>query len=319
MAVFTPVTLEEARAFLVAYDVGDVRALDPIAEGVENTNFRVDTDAGRFVLTLFEKRVDPADLPFFMTLTTHYANEGLPVPLPRKTKVGQALGALNARPAALIEWKEGAWKREPSVEDQRRAGVVLAQLHARAPSNIGERDNAFGPAGWRAIFNACANAARADHGHLVADLDQELTALDAAWPAVTAALPAGVIHGDYFPDNVLWRGDAISGVIDFYFAAKDVIAYDLAVALLAWGFDLDGRERPGALGAFRAGYESVRPLNDAEAEAMPVLLRGAATRFTLSRLHDLVHHDPAWVVTPKDPYAFHRRLVAVRDGAAAVA
>jgi homoserine kinase type II len=304
MAVFTPVEEADAEPFISRYGLGLV-ALTPIAEGVENTNYRLDTDRGRFVLTLFENRTDAASLPFCLGLTAHAADKGLPAARALTDRDGQAVGELNGRPAAILEWLPGAWKRAPSPADQRQAGALLARLHLAGADFPLERIDPVGPAARRALFErSLTRAAPADRA--LVDRLAPWVLTGAADPA--AGLPHGPIHADYFPDNLLFEGDAPSGLIDFYFGCTGAYAYDLAIALSAWGFDADGLPSPVALAAFRAGYESVRPLSPAEAAALPALGAVAAVRFTLTRLHDRLFHDPTRLVTPKDPTPFLRRL-----------
>lgn len=305
MAVFTQVEEADAEPFIRRFGLGPLRALTPIAEGVENTNYRVDTDGGRFVLTLFEGRTNEAALPFCLGLTAHAFTAGLPCARPLKDRHGRAILRLNDRPAALLEWLPGAWKREPSLENQVAAGALLARLHIAGSDYSLIRPNPVGAAARRALFDRCQTRA--------IGADQSLLDLMAPWvddrgPDPAAHLPVGPIHADYFPDNLLFEGDAPTGLIDFYFACTDVLAYDLAIALSAWGFDAEGTALPGAIAAFQSGYEGVRPLNPAERAALPELGAVAAVRFTLTRLHDRLFHDPKALVTPKDPAPFLRRL-----------
>ncbi|TFW12294.1 homoserine kinase [Brevundimonas intermedia] len=308
MAVFTPVSLAQASGFLSAYDIGEVVELTAIAEGVENTNYRLDTTSGRFVLTLFEGRTDEASLPFCLGLTAHLAGRGFACPTPIENRAGGWLGRLNGRAAAVIEWKTGAWLRSPSAADQAAAGAVLARLHLTAADFELGRDNPVGPAMWRRLADRCAGgAARAsvEDGGL---LDRVEAALARLGDPFTDDLPGGAIHADYFPDNILFENGTVSAVIDFYFGCTGAFAYDLAIALSAWGFDAEGRAIPEALAAFQRGYEMVRPLTAAEREALPRLGEAAALRFTVTRLHDRIFHDPANLVTPKDPAVFLRRM-----------
>lgn len=304
MAVFTPVADDQARAFLAGYQLGELVELAPIAEGVENTNYRLDTQQGRFVLTLFEGRTDEASLPFCLGLTAHLAERGFPAPRPIADRSGGWLGRLNGRAAAVIEWKTGAWLRASSEADQATAGAVLARLHQTAAAYPGRRDNPVGPAAWRRLADRCAAGASCRDRALLDQVETALARLGDPFPD----LPTGAIHADYFPDNVLFRDGAVSGVIDFYFGCTGAFAYDLAIALSAWGFDAEGRPLPAALAAFQRGYEAVRPLAEAERAALPLLGEAAALRFTLTRLHDRIFHDPSKLVTPKDPAVFLNRL-----------
>lgn len=305
MAVFTPVEEAEAEPFIRRYGVGPLRALTPIAEGVENTNYRLDAAQGRFVLTLFEGRVDERDLPFCLGLTRHAADRGLPCARALPDADGQPVGRLNGRPAAILNWLPGVAKTDLSLADQAAGGALLARLHLTGADYPAVRANPLGPAQRRALFDRCDDRA--------AGADRQLLNRMAPWvagdaPDPAAGLPRGPIHADYFPDNLLFEGEGVSGLIDFYFACVDALAYDLAIALSAWGFDADGAPRPAALKAFQSGYESVRPLTAHERVALPDLGALAAVRFTLTRLHDRLFHDPAALVTPKDPAPFLRRL-----------
>jgi len=305
MAVFTPVTEAEARTYLRTYDLGELRELTPIAEGVENTNYRLETTAGRFVLTLFEHRTRADALPFCLGLTNHLADRGYPAPRPMPDRAGAWIGQLNGRAASIIEWRAGDWLRTPDLDDQRTAGRALARLHLAAADFGGQRTNPVGPADWRALADRCAPVAEGEDRRILNRLEQELA--DRVGRPLKN-LPEGPVHADYFPDNVLFLNGEISGVIDFYFACVDTLAYDLAIALNAWGFDATGRPEPAAIAAFLAGYESVRPLVHAERLALPDLGARAVVRFSLTRLHDRLLAAPDALVTAKDPVPFLRRL-----------
>jgi homoserine kinase type II len=305
MAVFTPVEEADAEPFIRRFGLGALHALTPIAEGVENTNYRLDTDQGRYVLTLFEGRTDEASLPFCLGLTGHAAARGLPCARALSDEDGQSIGRLNGRPAAILNWLPGAQSLSLSLAEQRAGGAMLARLHLASADYAAHRDNPVGAAARQALFERCNERATG--------ADRMMLARMAPWASPgdvgqTDNLPRGAIHADYFPDNVLFEGGAVSGLIDFYFACTDALAYDLAIALSAWGFDDQGAPIPAALDAFQSGYESVRPLSEAERVALPDLGAVAAVRFTLTRLHDRLFHDPKALVTPKDPAPFLRRL-----------
>lgn len=305
MAVFTPVSREEVEAHLKRYDLGRVLEFEPIEEGVENTNYRLLAEAGPHVLTLFERRTDSAALPFCLGLTERLIQRGYPAPTPRRTREGELTSMLNDRPTAIVEWLPGRWLRRPTPADAEAAGRALAEWRRAAEGYAAVRANPFGPAGWRTLLDRCFAAPPGSQGATLDRLARTLDRLDQDWPT---DLPIGPIHADYFPDNVLFEDGRVTGVIDVYFACVDASAYDLAVALGAWGFDGDGSPAPGRLEAFRRGYEAVVPLSRPESAALPLLCAGAALRFTLSRLHDRLFHDPTWLVTPKDPDAYLRRL-----------
>ena len=287
-------------------------SLHPIAEGVENTNYRLETEGARYVLTLFEARTDAASLPFCLGLTDHLARRGFPAPKPVPNKDGDWVGSLNGRPAAVIEWLPGGWLRDPSRAEIEAAGATLARLHLEARSFPIQRANPVGPSVWRVLADRSATMAGGEDREILGGVEAALARLGDPW---AEDLPRGPIHADYFPDNVLFENRQVSGVIDFYFGCTDLLAYDLAIALSAWGFDGSGVAIPGAVEAFRRGYETVRPLTPAETVALPRLGEAAAIRFTLTRLHDRIFHDPTKLVTPKDPGAFFRRAAWWREAA----
>jgi homoserine kinase type II len=305
MAVFTPVSEDAARAFLEEYEIGALEALEPIAEGVENTNYKLTAGGRGFVLTLFEKRTRAEDLPAILGLTAHLATQGFPAPGPVPRKDGALLGAVRGRPATIITWAPGVWLRDPSLPELERAGAALGDLHRLSDDAPPMHPNPFGPAAWRRLAEACAAKSSATWDPLIGALTEEVAHLSEIWPA---ALPAGAIHADYFPDNVLFHEGRVSGVIDFYFGCRDARAYDLAIAINAWCYTAAGGFRADASAAFCKGYAARRPLSPDERAALPTLCRGAAARFTLTRLYDVLHADPNALVRLKDPNPFAARL-----------
>ncbi|WP_395665177.1 homoserine kinase [Methylocella sp.] len=305
MAVYTEVSDAELAAFLEHYDLGRARALKGVAEGVENSNFILRTEAGVYILTLYEKRVDAACLPFFLGLMNHLSARGLDCPQPVPMRSGGALGELNGRPAAIVTFLEGVCRDRPDARDCAELGRALARLHLAAADFKGVRENTLGPSAWPQLFAPVA--ARADDlsPGLQTTIARELAYLAANWPE---GLPRGVIHADLFPDNVLFLGAEISGLIDFYFACVDYLAYDLAVCLNAWCFSPEGRFDAAKATAFFDAYRALRPLSAAEARALPVLARGAALRFALTRLVDWLNVPPGALVTPKNPLEYVGKL-----------
>jgi homoserine kinase type II len=312
MAVYTEVTDEALRAFLADYDLGGLIAFRGIAEGVENSNYALRTERGDFILTLYEKRVDPAELPYFLGLMEHLAGRGLPCPTPVHGRDGAALRALCGRPAAICTFLEGVWPRRVRPEHLAPLGAALARLHAAGEGFAVVRPNALGPAGWAPLLDGCRERGNEVAPGLIAELDERLAAILAAWPA-PGALPMGQIHADLFPDNVFFLADSdgrprLSGLIDFYFACTDLLAYDVAVCLNAWCFEPDGSFNVTKARALVGAYAAIRPLSDAERAALPVLCRGAAIRFLLTRLYDWTHTPPGALVTRKDPLEYLRKL-----------
>jgi homoserine kinase type II len=305
MAVYTEVSDEELRASLAAYDIGEVLSFKGIAEGVENSNFFLHTTRASFILTLYEKRVREGDLPFFLNLMEHLAERGLTCPLPVRNRAGDTLGRLAGRPAAIITFLDGLSVKRPGVPHCRAVGETLARLHEAGRDFPMVRPNALSLASWGPLFAmAEADADRVAHG-LAARTRADLAELTANWPE---NLPGGVIHADLFTDNVFFVGPKLSGVIDFYFACTDAFAYDLAICLNAWCFEPDGAFNHTKGRAMIAGYQSVRRLEPAEVAALPILARGAALRFMLTRLVDWLNVPPGALVRPKDPLEYDRKL-----------
>ena len=314
MAVYTHVPAEDIDAFLARYDAGRLVSAKGIAEGVENSNYLLETtgpdsQAGggqRYILTLYEKRVDEADLPFFMDLLDHLGARGCRVPRFIADRDGRRLQQLAGRPACLIEFLTGISVTEPTPAQARAAGAALGSLHKAAQGFAGERRNALDKAGWHALAARCGEDLDQIQPGLAPRVADELAWLDAHWPG---NLPHSVIHADLFPDNMLMLGDEVTGLIDFYFSCTDVRAYDLAVTHSAWCFSNDGAtwfgERAAALGA---GYAEAHGLTEAERAAFPALCRGAALRFLLTRAYDWINTPADALVTRKDPLAYLHRL-----------
>ncbi|MCE0742736.1 homoserine kinase [Acetobacter sicerae] len=316
MAVYTEITDEELSAFLVGYDIGHLTAFRGIAEGVENSNFLLRTEKdgkeSDYILTLYEKRVNPDDLPWFLGFMRHLATKGVSCPLPVCGRDGEALRTLAGRPAAITTFLSGVWPRHIHSEHCRPLGEALARLHVAGSSYAPVRANSLGPDAWRPLLQDAARSDRQTNGtkQLLEELDLALDRILPAWPGVgsQADLPRGQIHADLFPDNVFFLDHKVSGLIDFYFACTDFLAYDVAICLNAWCFSDDGTFNETFARQLIAGYESVRPLTSPERHALPVLCAGAAMRFALTRLYDWINTPPDAMVTRKDPMDYIHRL-----------
>ncbi len=306
MAVYTDVAADELAEFLKNYEIGDLLSYKGIAEGVENSNFLLHTTAGHFILTLYEKRVAKGDLPFFLGLMTHLAAHGINCPQPVKDRSGAALSTLAGRPAAIITFLEGVWPRKPNAMHCAGVGQVLAKMHLAGRGFAMTRANALSVSGWRPLFEqAAARADEVSHG-LRGFIETELSYLESGvWPD---NLPQGLIHADLFPDNVFFIGDELSGIIDFTFACNDTLAYDVAICLNAWCFENDCSFNVTKARAFLNAYGRERELDEAERQALPLLARGAALRFLLTRLVDFLNVPPGALVRPKDPLEYARKL-----------
>jgi homoserine kinase type II len=305
MAVYTEVTDEALAEFLAGYEIGGMVAFRGIAEGVENSNYALKTTQGDFILTLYEKRVDPVDLPWFLGLMEHLAAHGLSCPLPVRARNGANLNPLAGRIAAITTFLPGVWPRRVQIGHCAPLGAALAGLHQAGAGFAATRRNGLGPESWHNLLQKSLPRADEVQAGLGATLTAQLAAITAAWPQ---NLPTGHIHADLFPDNVFFLNGEISGLIDFYFACTDFYAYDIAICLNAWCFERDFSFNITKSRALLRGYQAVRALTAAEAKAMPVLAQGAAMRFLLTRLYDWLNTPAGALVTRKDPLDYASRL-----------
>ena len=305
MAVYTEVGEDDLAQFLADYDLGEMMSFKGIAEGVENTNYLLHTKRGYFILTLYEKRVKKEDLPFFIGLMEHLAARGINCPQPVKNKNGVALGELAGRPATLVTFLEGLWIRRPNVSHCQALGEAMAALHKAGDGFKLRRKNALGHASWKNLAQSIAKRADEIAPALAALIQGEASEIEKSWPK---GLPEGVIHADLFPDNVFFLGKKLSGLIDFYFACNDLLAYDIAIALNAWCFEIDGSFNVTKGRALLSGYNNVRKLEAKEVAALPLLARGASLRFLLTRAIDWLNVPPGALVRPKDPVEYQKKL-----------
>ena len=305
MAVYTDVSDEELEDFVAAYNLGAVLSCKGIAEGVENSNYLLQTEQGPFILTLYEKRVEEGDLPFFLGLMEHLAGAGIARPTPLHARDGAALRTLCGRPAAIVTFLNGMWSRRIRAEHCGALGAAMARMHRAGETYNGWRANALGLGGWRPLFDHCEDRADEVMNGLGREIAEELDFLDAHWPI---GAPAGIIHADLFPDNVFFLGERLSGFIDFYFACNDLYAYELAICLNAWCFEQDRDFNITKARRLIAGYRAERELAPEEVAALPVLARGAALRFLLTRLHDWLFPAEGAIVRRKDPLEYLHKL-----------
>jgi homoserine kinase type II len=316
MAVYTDVAAEELAEFLKSYDIGELLSYKGIAEGVENSNFLMHTSKGAYILTLYEKRVAEGDLPYFLSLMAHLAEHGVSCPQPAKNRRGEVYSWLAGRPAAIINFLEGMWPRRPTAAHCTGVGEALAKMHLAGRDFPMFRKNPLSVEGWRPLFDLAAPRADGVAPGLQDFIARELDHLEASWPK---DLPSGVIHADLFPDNVFFLGDRLSGLIDFPFSCNDILAYDVAICLNAWCFEPDHAFNVTKARALLNAYGRERKLSDAEQEALPLLARGSALRFLLTRLVDFLNVPPGALVKPKDPLEyvrklrFHQNVASVRD------
>ena len=305
MAVYTDVSDEEMAAFVEGYGIGSLISAKGIAEGVENSNYLIRTTQGPFILTLYEKRVNPDDLPFFIGLMNHLATKNIPCPQPIRMPDGTALRTLCGRPAAITSFLDGMWTRRIQRGHCGQVGAALAKLHLAGADFEMTRTNALTLPDWRPLYNQSATRAAEVHEDLPQVIGSELDHLEAIWPT---DLPKGVCHADLFPDNVFFIQSELSGLIDFYFACTDALVYDLAICLNAWCFERDGAFNITKARDLLSGYAAVRPLSQREVDALPIMARGSALRFLLTRLYDWLNCPPGALVRPHDPMEYFGKL-----------
>lgn len=305
MAVYTEISPVDVNTLLASYAIGKLESLQGIAEGVENSNYLLTTSKANYILTLYEKRVNPDDLPFFLELMEHLAAKNVPCPVPIADKNGQVLQILCGRPAAMVSFLQGKATKLPKNYHLQGLGEAMALMHIAGQDFHRQRVNNFSLATWSSM--AAALVPRADEVKfgLGAEIQEQLAFLQESWPK---ALPSGVIHADLFPDNVFFAGEKLSGIIDFYFACTDFLAYDIAICLNAWCFESNGEFNITKAKVFLSAYHAVRPLSDEEVAALPILASGAAMRFLLTRLHDWLHRVEGALVRPKNPLEYAQKL-----------
>jgi len=301
MAVYTEVGDDDLKSFIAQYDIGDVVSAKGIAEGVENTNYILHTTRDTYILTIYEKRVDERDLPFFLNYMEHLASNGIQCPLPIHGRDGKALRQLCGRPAALISFLEGMSPRTIKPHHCKELGAGLAKFHIAGDGFDMSRPNSLSVDSWRPLYETCDGRADEVQKGLSDTIEKELTYLEANWPS---GLPAGVCHADMFQDNVFFIGDKLSGIIDFYFACNDFLVYDVAICMNAWCFERDRSFNVTKAQLLLSNYNKIRPLSEAEIAAIPIFARGSALRFLLTRLYDWLNHPPGAFVKPKDPLEY---------------
>lgn len=314
MAVYTTLSKADIQSFLGQYDVGELVSFKGIAEGVENTNYLLVTKTRdgqkRYILTVYEQRVNPSDLPFFLGLTEWLADRGINCPRPVRSRAGVAVQELKGKSAALIHFLEGRGNPHITPRHLELTGELAARMHLAAEGFPQTRRNAMGLEAWQTLFTGFRNSADGISPGLEKEIESELAHAKKHWPQ---GLPKGIIHADIFPDNVFFiDGNTdqpeLSGVIDFYFACNDYWAYELAICLNAWCFDTGHQYVPARGQALFKAYNKLRPLTDAEKKAFPTLARASALRFLMTRIHDWINRPAGALVNPKDPKEYLAKL-----------
>ena len=305
MAVYTHIDAEMLEKFLLGYDIGSPLVFKGIAEGVSNSNYFLQTDVSRYILTLYEMRANTKDLPYFLDVMHHLAGAALPCPLPVEDKKGVALQKLEGKSACIISFLDGVSVSHPTPDQCANVGQVMAEMHLASASFEQSRENELSVDGWVEMANSVRDKADTIMPGLAKLIDDEISYLKAHWPK---GLPTGLVHADLFPDNVLFTGDKLTGIIDFYFACTDLYAYDIAICINAWCFDDDHKFQTSHAKRLTEMYDMARPLTPAEVNALPVLCRGAALRFLLTRTYDWLNPVSDALVSAKDPLEYVKRL-----------
>lgn len=305
MAVYTNVADKDIEGLLAHYDIGSLQKLTAIAEGVENSNYLLETDQAKFILTLYEKRVDQSALPFYLGLMEHLADKGVPCPTPIHADDGEVLHELCGRPAAIVSFMEGRSTRKIRNEHCQELGAHMARMHLAGDGFKLTHTNHFSLDSWHELFQKSKDRCHEVNPVLEKDIIEELEWITEHWPKT---LPTGVIHADLFPDNVFFKEHKLSGIIDFYFSCNDFLLYDVAIVLNAWCFESSYEFNITKAKQLLRSYQQVRPISDEELEALPVLASGAAMRFLLTRLHDWLNPVEGALVTPKSPIEYLDKL-----------
>lgn len=307
MAVYTRISDSDFSDVVARYDVGNFRAAKGIAEGVENTNYLLETDRCKYIFTAYEKRLNPKDLPFFLALMQHLAEAGIPCPVPIHARDGEVLQEVNGKRASMVSFLEGKWPKSVRNHHCREVGKILGRMHNAVSDFPLSRPNTMGVSAWRSLFSEMSGHMEKEFPGLEDELRVSLEQIEAKWPK-KQALPDGVIHADIFPDNVFFQGEKLSGILDFYFACNDFFAYDLAIALNAWCFEHGTEFNITKAKRLLSGYNSERVMTKEEVEYLPILAAGASLRFLLTRLYDWLHRVEGAMVVPKDPTEYLQKL-----------
>lgn len=306
MAVYTNITEEQLEELLNQYSIGCPKALHKITKGIENSNFILETTLGKYILTIYEKRIDTSDLPFFLQLKQYLAQQQFPCPEPIKTTDDQLIVTVASKPAAIISFLTGKEIFQVRTIHCYEVGKALALLHQQSQGFSMQRANDFGLNRWQIMTESLACNADRLHPGLKDFLLQEMDYLQTNWPT---ELPTGIIHADLFPDNVFFTNNQFSGMIDFYFACNDLLAFDIAICLNAWCYEPNGEFNITKSQQLIAGYQQHRPLSSEELAALPILASGAAMRFLLTRLNDWIYPSENALVVPKDPMEYYHKLL----------
>ena len=308
MAIYTKLSERNLKDFFLKYDLGKLLNYKGIEEGIENTNYFIQTNKGKFILTLYEKRVEEKDLPFFMGLMRNLFDANFPSPEPMINKNGNYITEISGKKAAVVSFLEGSAKKNLNPEDCYKVGVLTAKLHLTTKNLVQKRENKLSVDSWRKIYEKVRNDCSKIHPNLTNTIEKNLDEIEKNWPK---NIPSGIIHADLFPDNIFFKNNKLTGIIDFYFSCYDCYVFEIAICLNALCFE--GFKENLSFNVTKAkkfidGYSSVRKLTEIEKKSLKIFCQGAAMRFLLTRVFDYLNLTKGALVKIKDPVEYLKRL-----------
>ena len=306
MAVFTKLNKKEIEEYIEDYNIGKLDGYSEIIEGIENTNYKIICDGIPYILTIFEKRVNEKDLPFFIDLKSYLNKHNFKCPLPKKNKNGKVINSIKNKKAIIISFIEGKKVEKPSINECLEFGRVIGNFHNLTINFDKKRENSLDIKEWKYLYKECERGKHDDFKNILTELHKEIIFLENSWPK---ELPSGIIHADLFRDNVFFKDEKISGIIDFYFSCFHFLLYDISIVINDWCFEKNGEVfKLELFNAILNGYKAIRPLNNSELKSFNILLRAAAVRILVTRLYDFIFHPVDAIVIKKDPFQYYNIL-----------
>jgi len=308
MAVYTKLSEAELKEFFSKYNLGKLLNYKGIKEGIENTNYFTETEKGKFILTIYEKRVEEKDLPFFMSLMRNLYDKNFPSPEPIINRNGSYISEILKKKASIVSFIEGKSKTNLDPDDCYQVGIYTAKLHLVTKNLTGKRENKLSVKSWRDLYNKVKNDCSKIQKNLPKIIEKNLSGIEKNWPK---DIPAGIIHADLFPDNIFFKNNKLSGIIDYYFSCYDFYAFEIAICLNALCFE--GKNENLSFNVTKAkkfidGYSSIKKLTEKEKDSLKILCKGAAIRFLLTRVFDYLNLIEGAIVKIKDPIEYLKRL-----------
>ena len=308
MAIYTKLSENNLKEFFLKYNLGKLLNYKGIQEGIENTNYFIQTDKGKFILTVYEKRTEEKDLPFFMGLMRNLFDANFPSPEPIINKNGNYITEISGKKAAVVSFLEGSAKKNLSPDNCHEVGIQAAKLHVITKNLTGKRENSLSVNSWKKIYKNVQKDCSRIHSNLARIIERNLDEIESNWPK---NIPSGIIHADLFPDNIFFKGNNLTGIIDFYFSCYDFYAFEITICLNALCFE--GQKENLSFNVTKAkkfidGYSTIRKLSEEEKKSLKILCQGAAIRFLLTRVFDYLNLKEGALVKIKDPIEYLKRL-----------